>query len=59
MQDTKLFETILGITAPWHLLYFRPLPHGHGSLRPTDMDLGCGDSWKDQYTCAVVASSFE
>ena len=22
-------------TAPQHFLYFRPLPHGHGSLRPT------------------------
>ncbi len=21
--------------APWHFLYFLPLPHGHGSLRPT------------------------
>jgi len=21
--------------APWHFLYFFPLPHGHGSLRPT------------------------
>src|SRR4029077_10197190 len=21
--------------APWHFLYFRPLPHGHGSFRPT------------------------
>ena len=20
---------------PWHRLYFLPLPHGHGSLRPT------------------------
>jgi hypothetical protein len=20
---------------PWHFLYFLPLPHGHGSLRPT------------------------
>src|SRR6185503_3540651 len=20
---------------PWHFLYFFPLPHGHGSLRPT------------------------
>src|SRR5262245_17882767 len=20
---------------PWHFLYLRPLPHGHGSLRPT------------------------
>jgi hypothetical protein len=24
--------------APWHFLYFLPLPHGQGSLRPT---LGC------------------
>src|SRR6185312_14404270 len=30
----------MGITAPWHLLYFRPLPQGHGSLRPTDMVRG-------------------
>ena len=21
--------------APWHFLYFLPLPHGQGSLRPT------------------------
>ena len=21
--------------APWHFLYFLPLSHGHGSLRPT------------------------
>jgi len=21
--------------APWHFLNFLPLPHGHGSLRPT------------------------
>lgn len=21
--------------APWHFLYFFPLPHQHGSLRPT------------------------
>jgi hypothetical protein len=20
--------------APWHRLYFFPLPHGHGALRP-------------------------
>src|SRR5438552_127370 len=23
------------IAAPWHFLNFLPLPHGHGSLRPT------------------------
>src|SRR6185503_20292672 len=22
-------------TAPWHFLYFLPLPQGHGSFRPT------------------------
>ena len=22
-------------TPPWHFLYFLPLPHGHGALRPT------------------------
>ena len=22
-------------TAPWHFLYFLPLPHGHGALRGT------------------------
>src|SRR5271155_3898432 len=21
--------------APWHFLYFLPLPHGHGALRPS------------------------
>src|ERR1700754_1826229 len=26
-----------GITAPQHFLCFFPLPHGHGSLRPTAM----------------------
>ena len=25
----------LVVHAPWHFLYFFPLPHGHGSLRPT------------------------
>jgi hypothetical protein len=31
---------------PWHFLYFFPLPHGHGSFRPTfdavsaDRDMG-------------------
>src|SRR6266853_4704186 len=24
--------------APWQCLYFRPLPQGQGSLRPTDID---------------------
>src|SRR6266702_5725268 len=30
---------------PWHCLYFLPLPHGHGSLRPTfgtSSALACG-----------------
>src|SRR5512140_1881251 len=27
-----------GITAPQHVLYFRPRPQGHGSLRPTGME---------------------
>src|SRR6185437_2461548 len=44
----------MGITAPWHFLYFRPLPHGHGSLRPTDMERGCESRGSVQYTCAVV-----
>src|SRR3954463_12001129 len=26
---------ILCHAVPWHFLYFLPLPHGHGSLRPT------------------------
>ena len=25
------------ITAPWHFLYFNPLPQGHGSFRATDI----------------------
>ncbi len=25
----------VGTVAPWHFLYFFPLPHGHGSFRPT------------------------
>ena len=25
----------MGLVAPWHRLYFFPLPHGHGSFRPT------------------------
>ena len=25
------------IDAPWHFLNFLPEPHGHGSLRPTDV----------------------
>src|SRR3954468_11339431 len=31
----------IAITAPWHFLYFFPLPQGHGSLRPTDMETVC------------------
>src|SRR5690606_41269290 len=27
--------------APWHFLYFLPLPHGHGSLRPTRCTRRC------------------
>src|SRR4051794_23987696 len=26
--------TAKNYSAPWHFLYFLPLPHGHGSLRP-------------------------
>ena len=33
--------------APWHFLYFLPLPHGHGSLRPT-----FGSSRRTVLTCA-------
>ena len=29
------FFVISLVYIPWHFLYFRPLPHGHGSLRPT------------------------
>src|SRR5580700_4810667 len=25
----------VALYAPWHFLYFLPLPQGHGSLRPT------------------------
>jgi hypothetical protein len=36
---SSAFEIHLGFaraqTRPWHFLYFLPLPHGHGSLRPT------------------------
>src|SRR5947209_20490381 len=28
-------EPVVYIAAPWHFLNFLPLPHGHGSLRPT------------------------
>src|SRR3982751_6222388 len=28
----------IGITAPWHFLYFFPLPQGHGSLRPVGIE---------------------
>src|SRR4051812_25947954 len=34
--------------APWHFLYFLPLPHGHGSLRPT-----FGSS---RFTCLTTSS---
>src|SRR5207249_3181113 len=34
--------------APWHFLYFFPLPHGHGSLRPT-----FGSS---RFTCLTTSS---
>src|SRR5690349_678940 len=28
-------QSAIHIAAPWHFLNFLPLPHGHGSLRPT------------------------
>ena len=28
--------------APWHFLYFLPLPHGHGALRGTLSETACG-----------------
>ncbi len=31
----RLQAPVLHAAAPWHFLYFFPLPHGHGSLRPT------------------------
>ncbi len=37
--------------APWHFLYFLPLPHGHGSLRPT-----FGSSRRTVFTVRVVAA---
>src|SRR3954452_19955155 len=29
-------------TAPWHFLYFLPLPQGHGALRGTLSEIACG-----------------
>jgi len=31
--------------APWHFLNFLPLPHGHGSLRPTSFKALRTGSW--------------
>src|SRR5512140_2247710 len=39
--------TIDYAAAPWHFLYFFPLPHGHGSLRPT-----LGSSRRTVFTAA-------
>jgi PIN domain len=33
--DRGFFAALKDQVAPWHFLYLRPLPHGHGSLRPT------------------------
>jgi pilus assembly protein CpaE len=43
LKDSDLFAdsamlyliTQVGVSAPWHFLYFFPLPQGQGSLRPT------------------------
>jgi hypothetical protein len=37
VELTRERETGVAILsyAPWHFLYFFPLPHGQGSLRPT------------------------
>src|SRR3954468_20765049 len=36
MASSVLVFTSMGyVSCPWHFLYFLPLPHGHGSLRPT------------------------
>src|SRR5512141_890923 len=39
-----------GITAPQHFLYSRPLPHGHGSLRPTGMGNGSNRGVRPVYS---------
>ena len=33
--DSTALETRVNQFFPQHFLYFLPLPHGHGSLRPT------------------------
>src|SRR2546426_12442391 len=33
--SARASEPVVYIAAPWHFLNFLPLPHGHGSLRPT------------------------
>src|ERR1035441_5698876 len=46
--------------APWHFLYFRPLPHGHGSLRPGfgpwDMKLS-GRTLAFYSSCTFISAS--
>ena len=33
---TSINVQAIFLTSPQHFLYFFPLPHGHGSLRPTE-----------------------
>src|SRR6266853_6590018 len=34
-SSVLVFTSMCHVPCPWHFLYFLPLPHGHGSLRPT------------------------
>ena len=49
--DRWLIPTVTHAAAPWHFLYFLPLPHGHGSLRPT-----FGSSRRTVLTARIVAA---
>src|SRR4051794_38308423 len=49
------------LPVPWHFLYFLPLPHGHGSLRPGSGGLRSAgargprlfQSWRRSYTAQM------
>src|SRR3954471_16428758 len=46
-SSVLVFTSMCHAPCPWHFLYFFPLPHGHGSLRPT-----FGASWRTVLTAA-------
>src|SRR5271157_1645150 len=44
-------------SAPWHFLYFFPLPQGQGSLRPTFSPVRRCTVWLDSPAPAILAAS--